>query len=122
MGDEHSVTSLCRSGHRPKLGDLVRLVAPHCDPTLNLHSQIHIVQDGRLVDIWPIEARGYQPASAKDTTSSEGRRRRGTMSTAIVTGAGTGIGTAAAKSSPPADGTWRWSAADQGYSIRSQRI
>lgn len=59
MGDEHSALRFADPGHRPKLGDLVRLVAPHCDPTLNLHSQIHIVQDGRLVDIWPIEARGY---------------------------------------------------------------
>ena len=44
---------------RPALGDLVTLVAPHCDPTVNLHNWLHVVEDGRLVDIWPIEARGY---------------------------------------------------------------
>lgn len=59
MGDEHGALRFADHNHRPKLGSLVQLVAPHCDPTVNLHNQIHVVQDGRLVDIWPIEARGY---------------------------------------------------------------
>jgi len=59
MGDEHGALRFTDHALRPKLGDLVRLVSPHCDPTINLHNQIHIVQDGQLVDIWPIEARGY---------------------------------------------------------------
>ena len=44
---------------RPSVGDLVTLVAPHCDPTVNLHDWFHVMQNGRLVDIWPIDARGY---------------------------------------------------------------
>ena len=44
---------------RPELGELVRLVAPHCDPTVNLHDRLHVVRGGRIVAIWPIEARGY---------------------------------------------------------------
>lgn len=59
MGDEHGALRFADHALRPKLGDLVRLVSPHCDPTINLHNQLHVVQGGRLVDIWPIEARGY---------------------------------------------------------------
>jgi hypothetical protein len=29
------------------------LVAPHCDPTVNLHNWLHVMQDGRLVDVSP---------------------------------------------------------------------
>jgi D-serine deaminase-like pyridoxal phosphate-dependent protein len=59
MGDEHGGIRLAEGATRPKLGDLVLLVAPHCDPTVNLHDRFHVVQGERLVDIWPIEARGY---------------------------------------------------------------
>jgi 3-hydroxy-D-aspartate aldolase len=59
MGDEHGGLRFPDGASRPALGDLVTLIAPHCDPTVNLHDWLHVVQDGRLVDIWPIEARGY---------------------------------------------------------------
>ena len=51
--------ALRRRRHAPATGDLVTLVAPHCDPTVNLHDWFHVMQNGRLVDIWPIDARGY---------------------------------------------------------------
>ena len=59
MGDEHGGIKLSEGATRPKLGDLVLLVAPHCDPTVNLHDRLHVVQGEILIDIWPIEARGY---------------------------------------------------------------
>jgi D-serine deaminase-like pyridoxal phosphate-dependent protein len=59
MGDEHSALRFADPSRRPKLGDLVRLVAPHCDPTVNLHDWLHVVRGNALVDIWPVEARGY---------------------------------------------------------------
>jgi D-serine deaminase-like pyridoxal phosphate-dependent protein len=59
MGDEHSALKFADPSQRPRLGELVQLVAPHCDPTVNLHDRLHVVRDGRLVDIWPVEARGY---------------------------------------------------------------
>jgi D-serine deaminase-like pyridoxal phosphate-dependent protein len=59
MGDEHGALLLTGAAARPELGDLVTLVPPHCDPTVNMHDWLHVVKDGRLVDIWPIEARGY---------------------------------------------------------------
>jgi len=59
MGDEHGALYYAASSGRPALGDLVRLVAPHCDPTVNLHDRLHVVRGRTLVDIWPIAARGY---------------------------------------------------------------
>jgi len=59
MGDEHGGLRFSTPAARPRVGDLVTLVAPHCDPTVNLHDWFHVMQDGRLVDLWPIDARGY---------------------------------------------------------------
>jgi D-serine deaminase-like pyridoxal phosphate-dependent protein len=59
MGDEHGAVKFAPGANRPPLGALIRFVAPHCDPTVNLHDRFHVMKDGRLVDIWPIEARGY---------------------------------------------------------------
>jgi 3-hydroxy-D-aspartate aldolase len=36
----------------------VEFVTPHCDPTVNLHNVYHCVRGNRLVDIWPVDARG----------------------------------------------------------------
>lgn len=59
MGDEHSALTLAPGATRLAVGDLVPLIATHCDPTVNLHDRFHIMDNGRLIDIWPIEARGY---------------------------------------------------------------
>jgi D-serine deaminase-like pyridoxal phosphate-dependent protein len=59
MGDEHGGLRFAPAAARPAVGDLVRLVAPHCDPTVNLHDWFHVVRDGALIDIWRIDARGY---------------------------------------------------------------
>ncbi len=56
MGDEHA--ALIAPGHEFKLGDLVTLAVPHCDPTVNLYDAYHVVRDSTLVDIWPVTARG----------------------------------------------------------------
>jgi 3-hydroxy-D-aspartate aldolase len=59
MGDEHGGLRFGPGDARPALGDLVALIAPHCDPTVNLHDWFHVMRDGALVDIWRIDARGY---------------------------------------------------------------
>jgi D-serine deaminase-like pyridoxal phosphate-dependent protein len=59
MGDEHGGLRFGAGAARPSVGDLVTLVAPHCDPTVNLHDWFHVMRNGRLADIWSIDARGY---------------------------------------------------------------
>jgi D-serine deaminase-like pyridoxal phosphate-dependent protein len=59
MGDEHGGLRFAAEAARPSIGDLVGLVAPHCDPTVNLHDWFHVMEGQRLIDVWPIDARGY---------------------------------------------------------------
>jgi D-serine deaminase-like pyridoxal phosphate-dependent protein len=58
MGDEHGALIAPDIGARLRPGDAVTLVVPHCDPTVNLYDNYHVVQGGTLVDIWPVSARG----------------------------------------------------------------
>ena len=50
----------CSNGTRGRLatGAKIELMAPHCDPTVNLHDWYHCVRGDILVDIWPVDARG----------------------------------------------------------------
>ncbi|MEM6482653.1 MAG: hypothetical protein AAF681_12450, partial [Pseudomonadota bacterium] len=42
----------------PPLGQIMEVIPPHCDPTVNLFDAVHVVDGNRLVDIWPVVARG----------------------------------------------------------------
>jgi 3-hydroxy-D-aspartate aldolase len=57
-GDEFGKITLARKNGILKLGAKIELVTPHCDPTINLHDFYHCVRGNRLVDIWPVDARG----------------------------------------------------------------
>ena len=58
ISDEHTV--IVPSGEAPALlvGDKVRLVPGHCDPTVNLHGWLIAVRGQIVEDIWPVAARG----------------------------------------------------------------
>jgi D-serine deaminase-like pyridoxal phosphate-dependent protein len=59
LSEEHGILNLEQSGRfdgRP--GDKIRFMPSHCCTTVNLHEAFHVIQDGKLVDIWPIAARG----------------------------------------------------------------
>jgi len=58
-GDEHGDLKYDPKGGTLKLGDAVEFLTPHCDPTINLHNHYHCVRGDTLVDIWPVDARGY---------------------------------------------------------------
>lgn len=57
MGDEHGALVGAPTAEL-KIGDMVRLSAPHCDPTVDLYESYHLVRGDTLVDIWPVSARG----------------------------------------------------------------
>ncbi|WP_158811748.1 alanine racemase [Beijerinckia sp. L45] len=56
FGDEHG---RIYAPNRPGLGAKIELVTPHCDPTVNLHDWLHVVDGDRLVAVWRIDARGH---------------------------------------------------------------
>ena len=59
LSEEHGVLDLAepeRVSVHP--GDKVSFIPSHCCTTTNLYDQLHVVQNGVLVDIWPIAARG----------------------------------------------------------------
>jgi D-serine deaminase-like pyridoxal phosphate-dependent protein len=57
VGDDMGRVDLPQGGTRPKLGDAIEVITPHCYATLNLYSVYHCVRGDTLVDIWPIVAR-----------------------------------------------------------------
>ena len=56
--DEHAPLDVSRAPRPPRIGDKVRLIPPHCDPTVNLHDWLVCIRGERVVDLWPISARG----------------------------------------------------------------
>lgn len=56
MGDEHGAV-LTLPGSLV-LGDRVSLRTPHCDPTVNLYDNYHVVRGQTLDAIWPVSGRG----------------------------------------------------------------
>ena len=58
-GDEHGVLLSKESMQSLQLGDVVELVTPHCDPTVNLHDFYWVKEDDGLIhSCWPITGRG----------------------------------------------------------------
>lgn len=54
--DEHGVIQL--SGVSLNIGDKLRLIPGHCDPTVNLYDWYVCIRNGRVEALWPITARG----------------------------------------------------------------
>ena len=58
-GDEHGILQLGEEAPTLRIGDRLRMVTPHCDPTINLYDWIYpVAADGRVHELWPIAARG----------------------------------------------------------------
>ncbi len=56
--DEHGNLDLSRSNARLSLGDKLKLIPGHCDPTVNLYDWYVGVRAERVEALWPIVARG----------------------------------------------------------------
>ena len=55
--DEHGVLQI-NGATRLKVGDKLRLIPGHCDPTVNLYDWYVCVRNGRVEALWPVTARG----------------------------------------------------------------
>lgn len=58
LSDEHTSLAV-RDGFRARPGDRLWLRPSHVDPTVNLHDRLYAVRSDDVVDVWPVEARGY---------------------------------------------------------------
>ena len=56
--DEHGSLALGRDALDLKIGQKIRLIPGHCDPTVNLHDWYIGIRNGMVEAIWPVEARG----------------------------------------------------------------
>ena len=56
--DEHGRLGISGATNRLNIGDKVRLIPGHCDPTVNLYDWYVCVRAGRVEQLWPITARG----------------------------------------------------------------
>jgi D-serine deaminase-like pyridoxal phosphate-dependent protein len=56
LAEEHCIV---RNAPRAwRVGDVVRLLPSHACTTCNLYRQLHVCEDGRVIDLWPIEGSG----------------------------------------------------------------
>ena len=55
--DEHGIVA--DPNNLLKINDKILLIPGHCDPTCNLHDWYVIVKDSKVIDLWPVSARGY---------------------------------------------------------------
>ncbi len=58
VSDEHTVLHKQGVGPHLELGDKVRLLPGHCDPTVNLHDWLVAVRGDRVEEVWTVDARG----------------------------------------------------------------
>ena len=55
FGDEHGKIT---GKYLPNIGEVIEMVVPHCDPTINLHDKFYVTENDIVVDIWDIKLRG----------------------------------------------------------------
>ena len=55
--DEHGVIALS-NGFSLNLGQKIKLIPGHCDPTVNLYDHFVCIRNDRVEALWPISARG----------------------------------------------------------------
>jgi D-serine deaminase-like pyridoxal phosphate-dependent protein len=55
--DEH-VTFSC-DGDLPAVGDTIAVWPAHVDPTVAYHERMHVVDDGQVVETWPVDLRWW---------------------------------------------------------------
>jgi D-serine deaminase-like pyridoxal phosphate-dependent protein len=58
LSEHHAVVQLAEGATAPRHGDRVAIIPNHVCNAVNLANELIIVRDGKLVDSWPVAARG----------------------------------------------------------------
>jgi len=54
-GDEFGYVDWINAPRQLKLGERVRFLPPHCDPTVNLHDRIYAFRRDEVEAVWPLK-------------------------------------------------------------------
>jgi D-serine deaminase-like pyridoxal phosphate-dependent protein len=72
---EHAAVLFCSDEHvtfvpeNPvRVGDRVKVLPAHVDPTVAYHQFLHLVDGDEVVDSWPVDLRGWLPATGASTS------------------------------------------------------
>ena len=55
-GDEFGYVDVDDPAKRPRLGDKLEFIPPHCDPTVNLYTTIYACRGEQVEAIWPLKS------------------------------------------------------------------
>ena len=58
VSDEHITFGLAE-GVRVDVGDRVRVVPAHVDPTVSQHERLHLVDGDEVIEVWDVDLRGW---------------------------------------------------------------
>jgi D-serine deaminase-like pyridoxal phosphate-dependent protein len=58
LNEEHGVIDTHGSAQTVEIGDRIEIVPNHVCPTVNLYDEMYVLQDGQVLDVWQIKARG----------------------------------------------------------------
>lgn len=58
LNEEHGVIDTHGSAQTVKIGDKIEIIPNHVCPTVNLYDEMYVLQDGQVLDVWQIKARG----------------------------------------------------------------
>jgi D-serine deaminase-like pyridoxal phosphate-dependent protein len=56
-GDEFGYVDIANCDSKPKLGDRIEFIPPHCDPTVNLYDRIYACRGESVEAVWQIMER-----------------------------------------------------------------
>ena len=66
VDEEHTLIDARDARTGPRVGDRVSLVVSYCGAAVNVHDAYCVVSDERVVDVWPILARGAGRTPSRD--------------------------------------------------------
>jgi D-serine deaminase-like pyridoxal phosphate-dependent protein len=58
VNDHHGIAEVPDGTPRPAIGEVIWIVPNHVCPVVNLVDELVVAQGGRIVDRWPVDARG----------------------------------------------------------------
>jgi D-threonine aldolase len=58
VSDEHITFGLAE-GASVAIGDRVRVIPAHVDPTVSQHERLHVIDDDEVIEVWDIDLRGW---------------------------------------------------------------